>query len=82
MIEPTIKGATNKLVRVGRSLKRVRVTYAVVAQDDVDGTFPATCLPKSRTWFKVGRTTVRCSARDTSGNESRATFVVTVKRQR
>jgi hypothetical protein len=82
LIEPTIKGAANKLVHVRGGVKRVRVAYAVTAQDDVDGTFPATCLPKSRNWFKVGRTTVRCSASDTSGNETKAMFVVTVKPRR
>jgi hypothetical protein len=78
---PTISGAADKLVRVRRRVNRVRVTYTVLAQDDVDGAVSATCRPRSRSWFAVGRTRVRCSATDTSGNESRATFVITVKRR-
>jgi HYR domain len=31
--------------------------------------------------FKIGRTVVRCSATDTSGNAGVATFAVTVKRR-
>lgn len=80
LMAPTIEGAADKLVRVRRSVKRVRVTYAVTARDNVDGTVGPTCLPRSRSWFKIGRTRVRCSATDTSGNETRATFVITVKR--
>jgi hypothetical protein len=79
---PTISGAADKLVRVRRGVTRVRVAYAVTARDDVDGTVPTTCLPRSRSWFKVRRTRVRCSATDTSGNEGTAAFVVTVRRGR
>ena len=79
---PVVTGARNKTVRAPRGRKRVRVRYAVSARDDVDGAIPADCRPKSGAWFKVGRTRVRCSATDTSGNVSRATFLVTVKRAR
>jgi hypothetical protein len=79
---PTIKGAVDKKVRVARRAKRVRVTYAVTAQDDVDGLVPMTCSPRSGTPFAVGRTRVTCSATDTSGNSSTATFTVMVTRRR
>ena len=72
--------ARDRTVRAPRGKKRVRVKYAVSARDDVDGAIHAVCRPKSGSWFRVGRTRVRCSATDTSGNASRATFVVTVKR--
>jgi HYR domain len=78
---PTLTGAANRTIRAPRRLKRVRVVYAVTAQDDVDGALSVTCRPRSGSWFTVGRTTrVRCSATDTSGNESTADFAVTVKR--
>jgi HYR domain len=77
---PTLTGAAGTTVRAPRGQKRVRVRYAVTAQDDVDGAVPATCKPRSGSWFSVGRTRVRCSATDTSANDSGATFVVTVKR--
>jgi hypothetical protein len=79
---PIVTGARNRTVRAPRGKKRVRVKYAVSARDDVDGAVRAACLPKSGSWFGVGRTRVRCSAADTSGNESRAAFLVVVKRAR
>ena len=79
---PTINGAVNKSVHVARRVKQVRVTYTVTAQDDVDGVVPVTCSPRSGSRFAVGRTRVTCSATDTSGNTSAATFTVTVKRRR
>ena len=79
---PVVTEARNRVVRAPRGKKRVRVRYAVSARDDVDGAIHAACTPKSGAWFRVGRTRVRCSAADSSGNESRATFLVTVKRAR
>jgi hypothetical protein len=79
---PTIEGANNKTVRVAHRARHTRVTYAVTAQDDVDGVVPVTCSPKSGALFDLGRTAVTCSARDTSGNTSKATFTVTVKSRR
>lgn len=78
---PVLRGARNKKVRVSRAKKRVRVRFAVSAQDDVDGARPVACRPRSGSWFRVGRTRVQCSAADTSSNESAATFTVTVKRR-
>jgi len=79
---PVITGARGKTVRAPKSAKRVRVAYAVSARDDVEGSVASSCRPRSRSWFPVGRTRVRCSATDTSANEITATFVVTVKRAR
>ena len=78
---PTLNGATAKTVRAPRRAKRARVTYALTAQDDVDGAVPVSCKPKSGSRFKLGRTRVTCSAVDTSGNQAAATFTVTVKRR-
>lgn len=79
---PVVTGARNKTVRAHRGKKRVRFKYTVSARDAVDGARPVDCRPKSGSWFRVGRTRVRCSAADTSGNESKATFIVVVKRAR
>jgi hypothetical protein len=78
---PVLTGAHSKRVLIARRLKRVRVAYAVTARDDVDGALAVSCRPRSRSWFDVGRTRVRCSAADTSGNVGTATFLVTVKRR-
>jgi HYR domain len=79
---PTINGAVGKTVRVARRAKRVRVTYRVTASDAVDGPVSVACVPRSGTRFKVGRTTVKCTASDSSANVKTARFTVTVKRRR
>jgi HYR domain len=79
---PTLAGARDRTVRASRGTKRVRVVYAVSSQDDTDGAVHVACRPTSGSWFSVGRTRVRCSATDTSGNESTASFIVTVQRAR
>jgi len=62
-----------------RKAKRVRVTYKVTARDEVDGVIAADCRPRSGSTFKHGRTTVQCSAVDSSVNQREASFRVTVK---
>jgi hypothetical protein len=54
------------------------VNYTASATDVVDGIVDVTCAPASGVMFPLGTTTVQCSATDTSGNTSDATFVVTV----
>jgi HYR domain len=79
---PTISGARSKVVRAPRTAKRVRVRYRVTATDAVDGSVAVACDPRSGSRFKVGRTLVRCSASDGSGNTATARFTVTVRRSR
>ena len=79
MTPPTLSGAVNKTVRARRESKRVRVTYRVTASDAVDGSVPASCLPRSGSRFKIGRTFVKCSATDTSANAKAGSFRVIVK---
>jgi hypothetical protein len=78
---PAISGTTNKKVRIGRRAERVRVTYSVVARDDVDGVVPVSCNPRSGSPFAVGRTRVACSATDKSANKANAGFTITVRRR-
>ena len=54
------------------------VTYTATAVDDLDGPVPAVCTPASGTLFPNGPTTVTCTAADSFGNTSSASFVVTV----
>jgi hypothetical protein len=77
---PRIAGAVSKTVRAPRGAKRVRVTYKVAASDAVDKQVAVVCLPRSGSWFPIGRTSVTCQAWDSSGNTGRARFAVTVKR--
>ena len=55
------------------------VSFGADAADAVDGDRPVTCSPVTGATFAFGDTTVECTASDTRGNESTATFVVTVE---
>jgi hypothetical protein len=77
---PVLSGAVNKVVRAPRGKKKARVVYKVTARDGVDGAVPVACRPRSRRLFKLGRTTVKCSTVDTSGNTATTAFTVTVRR--
>jgi hypothetical protein len=79
---PVLQGARPKSVKAPKKAKSVRVRYSVTAQDDMGGSMPANCLPRSGSRFKVGRTKVNCTAEDTSANVATASFTVTVKRAR
>jgi hypothetical protein len=56
------------------------VTFTATALDVVDGARPVKCSPASGSKFKVGTTTVNCSASDTSGNTATGTFAVVIKK--
>jgi len=80
---PTLSGATAKTVRVPKKgAKSARVTFKVTATDDVDGSVPATCQPRSGSRFRIGRTRVTCEATDGSANTATASFTVTVRARR
>jgi hypothetical protein len=53
------------------------VTYTVTATDPDDAA-TVSCTPASGSMFSPGPTVVRCTAADTHGNTSNASFVVTV----
>lgn len=55
------------------------VTFSATAVDNIDGAVPVTCTPASGSTFALGITTVTCSAHDTAGNTSTASFTVTVR---
>ncbi len=76
---PTLSGARAKTVRAPRGAKRVRVTYKVTASDNADSQVPVTCEPRSGSRFPIGRSTVRCSATDSSANTGKASFRITVR---
>jgi HYR domain len=79
---PKLVGATPKTVQAAKRAKTAKVIYKVAAVDAVDGAVRALCQPKSGSRFKVGRTTVRCDATDSSANTAKAAFAVTVKPRR
>src|SRR5207244_2658889 len=53
-------------------------TYTASATDTLDGPVATSCTPASGATFPFGATTVTCSATDTHGNRSAASFTVTV----
>jgi hypothetical protein len=79
---PKLHGASSKIVRAQNGAKSARVTFKVTATDNVDGAVPVSCRPRSGSRFKMGRTTVRCEATDSSGNTGNGAFTITVKRRR
>ena len=79
-VKPVFRGV-RRLVTV-RSSKAVAVRYAMpAAVDAVDGPLPVTCLPRSGARFPLGRTSVRCVALDSNGNEAAVSFTVQVRRR-
>ena len=79
---PRLSGAISKTVPARRGAKRVRVSYTVRATDAVDGQLRSTCVPRSGSWFRIGRTAVICTASDSSANTATSSFRVTVRRSR
>ena len=82
LTRPVLQGVRAKSVKAPRNAKSVRVRYSVTAQDDVGGSMPVTCLPRSGSRFKVGRKKVTCTAEDTSANVATTSFTVTVRKKR
>ena len=78
---PTMRGAASKIVRAPRGARRVRVRYTVTASDAA-GQAVLACLPPSGSFFRIGRTRVTCTARDTNGNVATRAFAVTVTPRR
>jgi HYR domain len=77
---PQIAHVANKVVKIHRG-HRGRAFYKVAATDAVDGLLKAKCRPRSGSFFPIGRTRVRCSATDTSGNTATTSFLVIIKRR-
>lgn len=55
-----------------------QVFFLASASDDTDGLLSPVCDPVSGSIFRLGATTVSCSATDAAGNRGSATFTVTV----
>ena len=75
---PTITVTTPNVTGSATSSTGSVVTYATPPSSDNSGASSVTCTPPSGSLFKVGTTTVTCTASDAAGNTSTASFVVTV----
>jgi hypothetical protein len=60
------------------SRRGAAVTYAVTARDSVDGAIVPSCAPQSGATFSIGHTVVRCTVRDSHGNERLESFGVQI----
>ncbi len=56
----------------------IQIPFSVTAIDGFDNSIPVECDKTPETIFQTGKTTVRCMAVDSFGNEVRDSFVVTV----
>jgi hypothetical protein len=77
---PAIAGAVAKSVKAPAGTKRARVRYEVTAHDAGAGPVTLSCMPRSGSLFRIGRTVVSCTATDASGNPAHARFTITVRR--
>jgi hypothetical protein len=70
------------IIAYATSTNGAKVVYTLPkATDAVDGVRTVTCTPASNTTFKVGKTTVTCTASDKSNNTATATFTIWVQYQ-
>ncbi|XP_022111981.1 hyalin-like isoform X2 [Acanthaster planci] len=80
----TCPGNMSSNVDSGSAVGTIHWPTVPSANDTVDGPLPVTCkddtgrLVSSGDEFPVGATTVKCEAADSSGNQDRCSFVVTV----
>ncbi len=74
---PTLKVPSNMVVNA-TSPQGAKVTFAVTATDDSGGAVMIACTPASGSVFKIGATTVNCTATDAAGNVSKDSFKVKV----
>jgi large repetitive protein len=76
--EPPAITTPPNLVRTATSSSGTAVTYTAPIATDNAGTPAVTCAPASGTVFRLGVSTVTCTATDATGNTARSTFTVTV----
>ena len=81
-IGPVLNGASDIVLSTTDADAILSASYDVSATDNIDETVAVTCNPASGTdSFPLGDTLVECSATDSHGNTSTASFHVTVELQ-
>jgi X-Pro dipeptidyl-peptidase len=75
---PPVLDVPGRLDVDASSPRGATVRYRVTATDAIDPTPSVSCRPASGSEFAIGRTTVRCTARDDAGNAATSSFVVDV----
>ncbi len=78
---PVMSGIPTKITKTTGSNVGSTVTYPLpIAYDSVDGFVPVTSSKLPSALFPIGTTVVTFTARDNSGNETKATMVVEIKK--
>ncbi|MFC3300388.1 HYR domain-containing protein [Arthrobacter agilis] len=81
VLPPRIADAAD-VAAVSNGVSGAKVAYSLPsAIDTLDGVVPLDCLPASGTRFRIGTTTVTCTATDEAGNTRTSTFDVVVTRK-
>jgi len=75
---PALHGLASRIIEATSATGSV-FSYSVTATDNADAAPVATCSPASGSTFPIGTTTVTCTARDASGNNSSGSFTITVR---
>lgn len=76
--EPPVMATPPGIVRQATSTSGIAVSYSTPTATDNAGTPTVTCAPVSGTVFRIGVTTVTCTATDAAGNSTSRSFTVTV----
>lgn len=76
---PPVISAPPSVTAEATSAAGAVVTYAVSANDNVDGNVPVSAAPASGSTFALGTTPVGLAASDSAGNTATASFDVTVR---
>jgi len=61
------------------STKGTKVAFSVRAKDNRDGRVGVRCTPRSKSFFRIGRTRVTCRAHDRAGNRAVRRLTVRVR---
>ncbi len=76
---PTLTNTPSNIVKAAVGANGAPVSFtAPTATDAVDGPVAVTCTPASGSTFRIGVTTVTCTAKDAANNTGSSAFTVTV----
>ncbi|BCX04647.1 MAG: hypothetical protein KatS3mg053_2585 [Candidatus Roseilinea sp.] len=77
-VPPTLTIPSDRIVAAVNA-SGAPVTFTVRANDAVDGLITPSCTAQPGATFPLGRTTVTCTAEDSSGNAVQGSFVIDVR---
>jgi hypothetical protein len=76
---PPVLSTPGNLVAEATGPLGAAVAYSVAAKDSAGDSVPVSCAPAAGSTFALGHTSVSCSATDSQGNTTRASFDVQVR---